>query len=381
MFRSLPPSLLLALIPAAMPSMAPAQRTLADVQRQFESAAQGLGASPSREQIEVLRKELIGRLQKFLADEASGDDRWNGRLMLADWQLSVGDRDKAAATLRTIDTAQAPALLLVTAATMAQHLDLQQQRDAWIDAGLGKDAPLADRLAIARLLLTVLHEVDRGERVFATALEGAKTDEDRAMIRWHRADAMRDFEDPMKENAWSEELERLARDLPKTYWGDVAKDVVRATKLRVGDDAIPFRAKTRSGDEVSLEGLRGKTIVLAFCSAADMDSPRLVSVLGQLKRRCGDKLAIVGVNIDRNPEMIARTVKDLGIDFPVVGDGKGVETDIALRWFVRDPVVHVIDGSGKVAALFQQVGTADGRAQLTDVVERTTGTGGAGVGR
>jgi peroxiredoxin len=364
------PSLLAAL---CLPALGVAQRTLAEVQQQFVLESQRLGPDASRAQRTELLQKHIGQLGTFVETEAKGDDRWNGRLMLADLNLASGDKKAGAKALQSIDPKEAPALLLVTAASMAQHLGLTDQRDSWIRAALGKEAPLADRLAMGRMLMTVLHEIERGEGLFAAALAAAGTDEDKALVRWHRADAMRDRED-LPDNAGFEELEKLANDLPKTYWGSVAKDRLRRTRLQVGDDAIAFRATTRSHGDVSSEALLGKAVVLVFWVSGDQDTPRLLEVLRQLQTRCGDKLAIVGVNLDRDEATIAAAIKDLGIDFPVVGDGKGILHDVALRWFAEGPVVHVIDGKGKVAGLGLHAGTADGRAELLETVERAAGS-------
>ncbi|HEX5053823.1 MAG TPA: TlpA disulfide reductase family protein [Planctomycetota bacterium] len=347
-----------------------AQGSLADLQRQFgEQMRQLGGGKATREQQAELRDRQTRQLQQFLADQARGDDRWNGRLMLADFQLSRDDDTGAAATLRSIDADAAPALLLVSAATMAQHLNLRDLRDAWIKAASTKKAPPADRLAMARLLMSVLHEVEAGEKVFAAALAEATDDEQRALVRWHRADALRDRED-LPDNAAFEELEKLANDLPKTYWGDVAKDRLRATRLQVGDDAIAWRARTRAGKELGSAELLGKAIVLAFWSAGDMDLPTLVSTMRQLQQQYGPALVVIGVCLDRDDDAIGAAVKERGIDFPVVGNGKGVLTDLALRWFVEGPTIHIIDKNGKIAGLGLHVGTVDSRAEIAEVVAR-----------
>jgi hypothetical protein len=352
-------------------SLAPvtAQQSLAELQQRFAQDARALGAEPSRDAIDRLRARQLDALRTFVERTATGDDRWNGRLMLADFQLASGDRQAATASLRTIEAAAAPALVLVTAATMAQHLGLDDLRDRWIEAAVQKDSPRADRLAMARLLTTVLHEVERGEAIYTAALAAATDDEQRALVRWHRADAMRDRED-LPDNAGFEELQKLANDLPKTSWGDIARDRLRATQLRPGDDAIAFRATTTDGDEVTSKGLLGKTVVLAFWSGADRDLPRLLETLRALRTRCGERLAVLTICLDRDADRIAADVARLGIPFPVIGDGKGIEQDIALRWFVEGPVVHVVDPAGKVVGLGLHAGTADGRAQLTEVVER-----------
>jgi peroxiredoxin len=348
----------------------PAQTTLSSVQRRFGDEARKLEAtSPSPEQRTALLDRQAQELQQFLDKEAAGDDRWNGRLMLADLQLARGDRAAAVTALRSIEAPQAPPMVLVTAAAMAQHLNLKDQRQQWIEAALAKPAPLPDRLAMARMLMSVLQEVKHGEGVFDAALKEATDDEQKAFVRWHRADALRDRED-LPDNAAFDELEKLKNDLPKTYWGDVAKDRLRATQLRPGDDAIPFKAKTRSGTEFSLADCKGKTVVLAFWSIADRDTPTLVTTLKQLQRQFAERVAVVGICLDQDDAAIGKAVTDLGIDFPVIGSGKGVQTDAALRWFVEGATIHVIDPQGKVRGLGLHVGTKDARAELQELVER-----------
>lgn len=341
-----------------------AQSPLAELQKRFAAEAQKLDQSrPSAEQREALLQQQVAQLLKFVGDDAKGDDRWNGRLMLADLHLFLGERAKAAAALQGIDTKEAPALALIAAAFTAQRLNLKTERAAWIDAALAKPAPQSDQLAMARLLSTVLHEVPRGDAMFDAALAAAKDDEQRALVRWHRADAKRDRED-LPDNAAYEDLETLAKELPATYWGGVAKDRLRATQLKPGDAAIAFTAKTRAGATWSLAEQNGKAVVLAFFTLADHDTPALVSLLQEQQKQHGANLSVVGICLDRDAAAIAAGVPALGIEFPVIGDGQGTQTDAALRWFAEGPVVHVIDATGKLAARDQHAGTKDARDEL-----------------
>jgi peroxiredoxin len=345
-----------------------AQGTLAELQRQFANEAEALSrSSPTLEQRDQLLKQHLATLQQFVADRAKGDDRWNGRLMVADLLLQQGHRDQAAKVLADIDTDAAPPVLLLSAAAMAQRLNKKELRTRQIEAALKRDVPLRDKLAIARLLMIVLHEPKRGEDLFQELLAAAKDDEDKALIRFHRADTMRDRED-LPDNTGFEELDKLAKDLPATYWGSVAKDRLRATELRVGDDAIPFRAKTNAGADFVLADQLGKAVVLVFWSAPDRDNPQLVATLTELLGKHAEHLVVLGINLDRDRAMIDRAVKDLGITFPVVGQGLGIETDAALRWMVEGPVVHVIDRRGKIQALGLHAGTADARRELQEAV-------------
>ncbi len=346
-----------------------AQSTLAELERRFRAEVQQLAAgSPTREQRDAQLDRHVDELRAFVKDTARGDDRWNGRLMLADLELVRGKRPAAAAALGEIDLQEAPAMVLVTAATMAQHVGLTELRDRLVAGAVEKDAPVADKMAMARLLMTVLREVERGEAIFAQALASAADGEQRAFVRWHRADALRDRED-LPENSGFDALEALAKDLPETYWGSVAKDRLRATRLKVGDAAIAFSAATTAGAEWSLQGQAGEVVVLAFWTAADYDTPTLVATMKELRRQ-HPELRALGVCLDRDPEEIKRAVAALGIDFPVVGDGKGAQNDVAMRWFVEGPVIHVIDKRGRIAGMGLHVGTSDGRAQLTAAVER-----------
>ena len=348
----------------------PAQRTLAELQQTFTREAQQLSAKrPEQDQMLQLLGDQIVRLQKFVTTTATGDDRWNGRLMLCDLNLARDDKKGAMAALIAIDKAAAPSLLLVTGATLAQRLGMNDLRGEWIDEALAKPAPVPDQLAMARLLTTVLVEVAKGEALFEKTLAAAADDEQRAFVRWHRADAMRDRED-LAENAGFDELEKLAKDLPGTYWGSVAKDRLRATMLRPGDDAIDFGTRTGDGGTFKLAEQRGKAVVLVFWSAADQDMPTLLTQLRDAKKEHGDKLVVFGVCLDRDPAAIPAAAKALGVDFAFAGEGQGILHDVALRWFVEGPTVHVLDAAGKVTALGQHAGTQDARSELQDAIRR-----------
>lgn len=346
-----------------------AQSTLAELEQRFRSEVQKLAASsPSREQRDQQLDRHVGELRTFVSTAARGDDRWNGRLMLADLELVRGKREAAAEALAGIDNDEAPAMVLVTAATMAQHVGLKELRDSFVANAITKKAPLPDRMAMARLLMTVLREVSHGEAIFTKALADASDDEQKAFVRWHRADALRDRED-LPENTGFDELESLAKELPRTYWGSVAADRLRATRIKVGDNAIGFTTKTLNEMPWSLTAHQGEVVVLAFWTSADYDTPRLVSMLKELRKK-HKQLAVLGICLDRDKNEIQRSVKALGIDFDVVGDGKGPLNDVALRWFVEGPVVHVIGKKGRVQGLGLHVGTNDGRTRLTETIER-----------
>ncbi|MBK8100743.1 MAG: TlpA family protein disulfide reductase [Planctomycetes bacterium] len=354
----------------ALAQQVPSQRTLADVQRAFGDQLRALhqGEFDGKKERDLLQRQ-VAELAAFVQHEAAGDDRWNARLMLADLRLGLGDRDGAAKALTELDPAAAPALVQASAAALAQHAGLTELRGKLIDGALARPAELPDRLAIGRLLMTVLREIERGEAIFTAALQAAKDDEAKAAIRWHRADALRDRED-LPDNAAYEALAELAKDLPGTYYASVARDRLAASQLTIGKDAIPFAAKTTTGNDVSLAGYQGRVLVLLFWSVADPDNDVTLRTLAALKKDHGDALSVLGIALDPDVKTVAAAATAMGIEFPLVCDGKGIHTDMALRWHVEMPAVFVIGRDGKMAGLGLNAGTADGRRDVNDTITR-----------
>ncbi|HLQ37779.1 MAG TPA: hypothetical protein VK348_08260, partial [Planctomycetota bacterium] len=213
----------------------PAQQNLAELQRTFESEWKqlGSGSESNQKQRQELLQRHAGMLAQFLTDKAKGDDRWNGRLMLADLRVALADQAGAKTALQAIDAEQAPGLVLLTGADMAGRLGLPDLRARWIDAALQKGGKLEERMAMARVLMTLLREVKRGEAVIEQALAAAKDDEARATVLWHRADCIRERED-LPENAYFDALDQLAKDLPNTWYGGIDRDRSAASKFQLG---------------------------------------------------------------------------------------------------------------------------------------------------
>lgn len=354
----------------ALAQQVPSQRTLAAVQRAFGEQLRALhqGEYDGKKERDLLQRQ-VAELVAFVQHEAAGDDRWNARLMLADLRLGLGDRDGAGKALAELDPAAAPALVQMSAAAMAQHAGMTELRGKLVAAALARPADLPDQLAMARLLMTVLREVERGEAIFTAALQAAADDDARAAVRWHRADALRDRED-LPDNASYEALAELAKDLPGTYYGSVARDRLAASQLTIGKDAIPFTAKTTTGTDVTLAGYQGRVLVLLFWSIADPDNEVTLRTLAALRKDHGDALAILGIALDGDCQAVATAATALGIDFPLVCDGRGVHADLALRWHVEMPALFVIGKNGKMAGLGLNAGTADGRRDVNDTITR-----------
>lgn len=316
-------------------------------QERLKLVERGAGIDEQRK----LAAGFADKLETFLGT-AQGSDRFNGRLMLVDYRLVLGQRDKAKAALKGIDPNTSPALVLAAAAEFAGILQLDQDRKRYLDAALKAKAPFEERMALGMQLMTRLSEVEMGEQVFADARKAARDDEQRAKVGWFWAMAVRERED-LPEDAHEKALEELAQALPDTYYGGVAKDRLRARALRPGAAAIDFSARTVGGESLTLKQLRGKVIALHFWSTWSGDCEAAAAHLKTLHGDLADRgLALVTVSMDEDPAFAQNVARQQGAVWPLICDGRGPQTDLALRYAVDGPArLVLIDKQGKVASL------------------------------
>lgn len=372
-----PAAVLLLAVPLLAQNDAP-PRTLQQLQQAFEQQGRAMfkdaSANPTREQQQALLQRQVAELQAFVQREAKGDDRWNGRLMLADMQQMLGRREGALAALKEIDPRAAPPLIVLTGADLATRLGDQELRKTMIEAALQRPAPLAERMAMARVLMTLLREVKRGEAMIDQALAEAKDDEAKAEVRWHRAEALRERED-LGDNPFFEELDKLSKELPNTRWGGIARDRVKASKFAPGQPAIPFTAELLGGGKFDLGEHQEQVVVLAFWAAQGPGAVELSEALKVLRKAGGKDLFVLGIGIDPDPKAFALAAQKLA-DWPQVCDGQGYHGDLFLRYGIETvPTVLVIGRGGTVAGLNLHASNADARSELNEVVRKALATG------
>jgi peroxiredoxin len=356
MTNRLPTALLFASLSLSALPPARAQNDLESLQRQFAAERDALIAEKEGRvtfaDVKALAQRHAKSLATFLEKDARGLDLVNGRLMLTNIQIDVGDQDAAKKTLGQLDTEAAPALELLTGAEMAQMLGMQAERDAWIDLALRKETPFEERMALGMFLMTRLLEVERGNQLFDQALATAKDDEQRARVLWYKASALRERED-LEEGAYDEALSALAKALPNTYFGGVANDRLKSRTFQRGDPAIPLSGRDLDGKELSLTDYRGKAVLLHFWASWDRQLPATAKALaGIAARHEGREFALLGVAVDEDRDAVVAAAKASGMGWRHLFDGKGWLTDAALRYSVEQvPYALLLDRDGKVAAL------------------------------
>lgn len=350
-----------------------AQRTLEELKRTFGAQRDELYADkklPTQAQEEALRQQQQKALEQFLTQEAKGNDRWLGALYLAEMRMRQRDRDGAKQALLSIDAEAAPAMVLLNTADQFARLGDKARRDALVQKALAKPCSLEERLDLAEVLMTLLREVAAGEKIFADALAAATDDEARAAVRWRYAETLRGRED-LPENAYFDALEKLAKELPSTYWGSVARDRNLASQFKLGSDSIAFRATTTENTKVESTALRGRAVLLVFWHSGEDHAKGLVAAVQTLRKQHGDDLFVLGIALDEDPQAFRKAATQLGATFLQVCDGKGAATDLAVRYGVEiTPTMLAIDRKGRIAGLNLHVDTQDARDEVAAALQR-----------
>ena len=75
-----------------------------------------------------------------------------------------------------------------------------------------------------------------------------------------------------------------------------------------------------------------------------------VPLLKDLHTRYAKQAEIIGISIDVSVPRVDRTIKEKGMTYPVLADGKGFEGAIPAAYHVQGtPDIYVVDREGKIA--------------------------------
>lgn len=354
-------------LPALLAQQAPAPRRLQAVLAAFDAARAALYEGdkiPDRAAERDLLSRQLDELAAFLQHEASGDEVFETRLVLAERCLQLRERARAESVLVPMTEPACPPLLQLAAAEMAEALGKGELRAQLIDSALAKKTPLRTRLDVAAVLMSRLREPARGERIFEEAKEEAKGDDELAFVRWRQCAAIRERED-LPENSYYEALDQLAKDLPQTRWGSIAKDRCLASEFALGGKGLDLRAKATDGSTVDTGAARGRAVLLAFCSLLDEDGRKTAAALAQKAAAHASDLTVALVAVDADVEAVRAAQRQLGLPFPVICDGEGLESEPMLRLHVETtPTVIALDREGRITGLNLHLATADARADF-----------------
>jgi peroxiredoxin len=78
-----------------------------------------------------------------------------------------------------------------------------------------------------------------------------------------------------------------------------------------------------------------------------------VPLLKELHTRYANQAVIVGISIDTSVERVDRTLKEKGMTWPILADGKGFEGPIPAAYHIQGtPELFVLDREGRIFARF-----------------------------
>ena len=140
---------------------------------------------------------------------------------------------------------------------------------------------------------------------------------------------------------------------PRSSNASEARAIIANPRLANENLAPGFNVRSLSGDDVSLEKLKGKIVLLDFwatwCGPCRAEMPSVKEVW---KKYHGDQFVIVGVSLDRDRAALNRYLGAEGITWPQVYDGAGFQTSLSRIYGVHAiPHTVLIDQDGIVRAV------------------------------
>lgn len=371
-----PITLLLTFALTLMTGSLSAQATLRSLEDAFAKEREALIKSKSGQvsfaDIKALAKDHSERLENFVANCKDSRDRVNGRLMLTNIYLDVGEREQAKASLDKLLPEEAGAMELLTGAEFAAMLGEKDKRDRWVKLAISKEAPFEERMAAGMFLMTRLVEVQKGEDIFSAALADAAGDEDKSKVLWYRAAAIRERED-LPEGAYDVELDKLAKAYPTSYFGGIAKNRLEAMDFKPGADAIPFSGQNLRGRKVSLSDYQGEVLLLDFWASWCVPCVEALPYMKELRKKYRDEgLRILSISLDESREELEAAIETHNLPWAQIFDGKSWQSDLALRYSVEQvPHMLLIDRDGKIAGVGLFPWDEPAKKHLVELIEKT----------
>ncbi|MBN1163762.1 MAG: redoxin domain-containing protein [Candidatus Krumholzibacteriota bacterium] len=125
-------------------------------------------------------------------------------------------------------------------------------------------------------------------------------------------------------------------------------DILR--KLTIGSPAIDFSMQDTEGRMLKLADYRGKVVLVDFwatwCAPCRQEMPNVKKVYSHYHKKGFD---IIGVSFDNSRDKLDGYVKENGIEWKQIYDGKGWQTEIGRSYAINSiPSTFLLDREGKI---------------------------------
>lgn len=139
------------------------------------------------------------------------------------------------------------------------------------------------------------------------------------------------------------------------YPGQVAQISAQAATLRtfaVGAEAPLFAGPSPEGEEISLESLRGKVVLIDFwaswCGPCRRENPNVVKLYDEYKEK---GFEILAVSLDKTKDRWVKAIADDKLTWLHISDLKGWQSKYAKQYGVSSiPQTVLLDREGKIMA-------------------------------
>jgi peroxiredoxin len=206
----------------------------------------------------------------------------------------------------------------------------------------------------------------RGERMelltMARAFRAKHPDDRRVAALLVEVAALFDS-DPKTKLALLEDARPLAKD--GELKGRIADDLQRT---RLFGKTIALSGPTVQGRTASVEDLRGTpALVIFFADFSPPSTAALASIVQAAADLPKGSVRLLGVSLDEPRDPAAALVRELGVTWPVIHDGKGWESPAVRALGINTlPTVWLLDAAGRLRSLNAQQGTASLLRQLRE---------------
>lgn len=153
---------------------------------------------------------------------------------------------------------------------------------------------------------------------------------------------------PRQKRALLADAQALAQD--EELRARLADDIKRLDLL---DHPLPLSFTSIQGAPFDIAQQRGRAVVIVFF--ADW-SPPATTAMAKVKQAVGkfpaDRVQVVGISLDNKPETAANVLKEQGVNWPTVCDGKGWLSPTVRGFGINTlPTVWLADTQGRLRSL------------------------------